>query len=52
MVAVDDMVCSCPCLIDCEAIHALFPWAGLVSTGEGDRFSRYREMMAEARRRP
>ncbi len=37
-------------LIDYEAIRARFPWAGLVSTGEGDLASRYREMMAQARR--
>lgn len=37
-------------LIDYEAIRACFPWAGLVSTGDGDLSSRYREIMAEARR--
>jgi translation initiation factor 2 beta subunit (eIF-2beta)/eIF-5 len=36
--------------VDCEAVRRRFPWAGLVSTGERDLSSRYREIMAEARR--
>ncbi len=36
--------------IDYDSVRQRFPWVGLVSTGEGDLSSRYREIMAEARR--
>ncbi|WP_171050028.1 hypothetical protein [Nocardia cyriacigeorgica] len=36
--------------IDYDAIRERFPWVGLVSTGERDLSSRYREIMAESRR--
>jgi hypothetical protein len=36
--------------IDYEAVRRRFPWVGLGASGEHDLSSRYREIMAEARK--
>lgn len=36
--------------IDYEAIRKRFPWVGIMDTGDTDLSTRYREIMAEARR--
>ncbi|MFD8531462.1 hypothetical protein ACFV0L_28985 [Streptosporangium canum] len=36
--------------IDYEAVRRRFPWVGLGESGEHDLSTRYREIMAEARK--